>query len=359
MKKDKNTLNYRFINALIIVIIILLIYLMRGLWMGILSKIITIILPFIVGFAIAYVLYPMLKKLRSWKIPKLIAVIIIWVLVSLLIGLIIWLFIPSIMPVLFDQTSSLFNNIIKFVQDISSKFDVNLVGVKDALSNISGKLTTSLGETISSGTISIINKSINIFTNTVIALIAAIYFLYDMERIRAWIKKYLTRKNKRTFEYVKTLDKEFYHYFHGMLLYIVIQIIEYTAVYFIIGHPNYLLLGILAAVTTIIPYFGNIIANVVALITAAVINPKLFILTLIVGIIMPIIDGNLISPKIYKKTNKIPALLTIFAVFAGGILWGLWGIIICLPVTILIITTLRFYREDIRETFEEIKNRKF
>ncbi|MDD3048473.1 MAG: AI-2E family transporter [Bacilli bacterium] len=357
MKELKSNFNYKFLNVLIVVLIIFLIYLMKGLWLGVFGKIIAILTPFIIGFAIAYALYPLLKKLRKWKFPKILATILIWLFVFLFLILIVWLFIPSILPVLFDQTTSLFNNIIKFVQDLSNKFDLNLASIKDSLMTVGTKLTTSIGEYISTGTISVINKSISIISNTIIALIAAIYFLYDMENIRGNIRRYLFKKSKKTYLYVETLDKQFYQYFNGMLLYIIIQIFEYTFLYFIIGHPNYLLLGILAAVTTIIPYFGNVITNVIAIITAAVISPKLLILTLIVGIVMPTIDGNLISPKIYKKTNKIPALLTVFAVFAGGVLWGLWGIVICLPITIIIMTTLRFYRKDINEKIEEIKSR--
>ena len=70
-------------------------------------------------------------------------------------------------------------------------------------------------------------------------------------------------------------------------------------------NPNFLILGLLAAITTIIPYFGAFIVDVLALLIASVISTKLFVLTLIVVLICPQIDGYIIGPKIYGKTNII------------------------------------------------------
>ena len=134
----------------------------------------------------------------------------------------------------------------------------------------------------------------------------------------------------------------------------LIQFIEYTIVFALIGHPNYLVLSILASVTTIIPYFGGLLVNILAVIIASVISPKLLILTLIVCVVCPSIDGYIIGPKVYGKTNQLPALVNIFAVFAGGILGGFWGIVISLPITIILITTYKFFREDINNKIETI-----
>ena len=135
------------------------------------------------------------------------------------------------------------------------------------------------------------------------------------------------------------------------------QLFEYTLVFLLIGHPNYLVLGILAAFTTVIPYFGALIVDILELLIASVISTKLFILTVLVVIICPQIDGYIIGPKIYGKTNKLHPLVSIFAVFAGGILGGFWGIVLSLPVAIIIITTVKFFLPDINTKIEEIKKK--
>ena len=125
-----------------------------------------------------------------------------------------------------------------------------------------------------------------------------------------------------------------------------------------IGHPNYLILGILAAVTTIIPYFGALLVNILAVIIASVVSTKLLILTVIVCLVCPNIDGYIIGPKVYGKTNQLPALVNIFAVFAGGILGGFWGIVVSLPVAIILIATYKFFKEDINQRLVTIKEKK-
>ena len=193
--------------------------------------------------------------------------------------------------------------------------------------------------------------------NLVIVIFAAVYFLIDMEKIRKFIKSKLGGKTNRRYKYVKTLDVELGNYCIGLGENILVQLFEYTLVFFIIGHPNYLVLGILAAFTTIIPYFGALVVDILALLIASVISTKLFILTILVIVICPQLDGYVIGPKIYGKTNKLHPLVSIFAVFAGGILGGFWGIVLSLPVAIIIISTVKFFWPDINTKIVEIKKK--
>ena len=161
----------------------------------------------------------------------------------------------------------------------------------------------------------------------------------------------------RTYNYVKRIDHEVSQYFVGLEKFMIVQFFEYTIVFFLIGHPYYLLLGTLCSVTTVIPYFGGIFSNIIACVTAFFVSTKLFILTLIVAFIFPNIDGYVISPRIYGKTNNVPTLLTIFAAYAGGKLFGFIGIVIALPLTIVLLSTYRFYEDDISQKIEDVKNK--
>jgi predicted PurR-regulated permease PerM len=132
-------------------------------------------------------------------------------------------------------------------------------------------------------------------------------------------------------------------YLQGLLIFIVIQLFEYCFLFWIIGHPNWLILGILASVTTVIPYFGGLVTNIIAVILASVVSTPVFIATLAICIICPNIDGYIIGPRVYGKTNQLPALVNIFAVFAGGVIGGFWGIVLSLPVAIILIATYKFF----------------
>lgn len=351
---EKNKINYKLVNILIVILIISLLYWISDLWVGIFEKVIAILLPFILAFTLAYALYPIQKRLVNCGFPKWLSVgIIYFVLIGflVLIGVI-------VVPMFYDQIVLFLSNISAVITDISSKYELDLGIIQTSVSDISSDVIKDLGTHISSGAITILNTSISVVTNFIIVMIVSVYFLYDMSDIRKDIKKKLKHGKKRSYDYVKRLDKEVSNYLVGLLKNIVIQFFEYTIVFFLIGHPNYLILGILASVTTIIPYFGGLVVNILALVISSVISTKLFILTLIVCLICPNIDGYIISPKVYGKTNKLHPLVNIFAVFAGGILAGFWGIIISLPIAIIIIATYKFFKEDINTKLVTIKDSK-
>ena len=351
---EKNKINYKLINILIGLLIISLLYWISGLWLGIFEKIMAILFPFIIAFAIAYALNPFCKKLTNCGFPRWLAVGTIYFLIigfTVLIGII-------VVPMFYDQVVLFLSNISAVITDISSKYELDLGIIQTSLSDISSDLLKDVGSHISDGAITIVNTSISFLTNLIIILIVSVYLLFDMDKIRNYIKKKLKKGKKRIYNYVKTLDCEVNNYFSGLLKNIIIQFFEYTTIFFLIGHPNYLILGILAAVTTIIPYFGGLIINILALLIASVVSTKLFIATLIVCLICPNIDGYIISPRVYGKTNQLHPLVNIFAVFAGGILGGFWGIVISLPIAIILLATYRFFKGDINDKIEVIKERK-
>ena len=146
--------------------------------------------------------------------------------------------------------------------------------------------------------------------------------------------KYKT--NKTTLNYLKNINIEIEKYTSSFFILIIINIIEYMLIFLIIGHPNYLLLGLLAGIMSILPIVGGIITNIIAAITAFVINYKLFIRTLIGILILSILDGYIISPLVYSKSNKIHPILIIISIFIGNKLLGLIGMIVAIPILIVI-----------------------
>ncbi|MBR2997860.1 MAG: AI-2E family transporter [Bacilli bacterium] len=342
----------RLLNILMIVGIVFLLYLMRDLLGGVIVKLIAIFKPFIIGFVLAYAFYPFLKFMQK-KIPKWLGVIII---ILIVLGIIAYIII-NIIPVFTTELADLLSGLIQFIKDIDVKFGVDLSGLQDNLILAFNKISKEFTNDIAVTGGKIINASINVISNFVISLVAFIYLLVDMDKIREKVKKYFKLKSKKTYNLVKEIDTSCTAYFKGLFINVLISFIEYTLLYRVIGHPNFLLLGIIAAFSPLIPYFGGILMNIVAIITASVISPQLLVLSLIVMLIFPQIDGYLIAPKIYGKTNKVPALLTIFAVFAGGVLGGFIGIVIALPITIIIQTIYTNYDDEISKKISNLKEK--
>ena len=352
MKKDR--INFQLVNLLLVVAIICLLYLIRNLWLGIVFKIIGVLFPFILAFAIAYALYPTVKRLINVGFPKWLAVSLV---IVILVGFL-TLILVLVVPMLYDQVVLFLSNISAFITDISSKYELDLGALQTSFTDVSSDVIKTLGKYLSDGAINVVNTSISVISTLIITAIVSVYILWDMDKIRKYISLRLRRHKNRSYKYVSKLDRAVSGYFTGLGLNILIQLFEYTIIFKLIGHPNYLILGVLAAVTTIIPYFGGLIVNIIACLIASVVSMKLFILTLIVCLICPQIDGYIVSPKVYGKTNQLHPLVNIFAVFAGGYLAGFWGIVVSLPVCIIVLTTYQFFKEDISDKISVMTEKK-
>lgn len=348
-----NKINYRLVNTLLIMAIIYIIVATSNYWGGIILKIFNILLPFLLAFIFAYILNPFVKKLEEKGVRRSLALIlVILIVLGLLIGLL-WVTLPAI----YEQLVSFSKMITQVITDVSGKFDLNLGSYQIAITDTLNDLIKNLGSYISTGTIDILGKSVNFLTNAIIVFIVGIYLLIDMDKIRNFIKKTL-KPYPKPYQYLKAIDHEMGAYLHGLAIFMVIQLFEYSILFKIVGHPSWLLLGLLACVTTVIPYFGGLITNIIAVITASVVSTKLCIATLIITLIFPNIDGYIISPHIYGKTNNINPIFVIFIAGVCSSLFGIFGIMMGLPLYLIIRTTWKYFHEDIKEYIEDIKEEK-
>lgn len=349
----KNKIDYKLINIALIVVIIYLLSKTSNVLFGIFSKIWDISFPFLIAFVIAYALYPLVKFLTDKHIPKIIAIIIV---LCIVIGFL-TIFGVIVVPLLFNQLGSLFNGIISFVNEMSTNYDLDFGSLQNTLTNSFDSIISTVGNYLSTGAVNVISMSISVFSKVFIAFAASMYILADMETIRENVKNYLLKKSKKIYNYVSLLDTEMHNYLTGFVRIMIISLFEYTFAYVIIGHPNAILLGCLAMIANLIPYFGGIINNLVAAVTAFVISPALFIKTLIVFAVLSMVDGYIINPLVYGKTNEVHPLIVIMSVFVGGALFGIVGIIISLPLAIIIVSTFKYFKVDMLDKIETIKSK--
>lgn len=347
-----NKFNFKLLNILVIMLILYIGVSTVGVWGGIVLKILSILSPFLIAFAVAYAFHPFVKFLEKKGVRKNLAVAIVVILVLLFVAGILCV----TLPLVYDQLILFSRMFVEAIQDFASKFDLNLGELQGSVSNFFTKAIESIGQVISDGTIDILGKSINIITQAVVIVIASIYFLSYMDKIRSATASFLKSLKGRIFSYFKVLDKELSNYVKGMVIIMIIQVFEYSIVFRLVGHPNWLLLGVLASVTTLVPYVGGVATNIVAIITASVVSTPVFIGTIIAALILPQIDGYLITPKVYGKTNNINPLWCIFAITVGGTIGGLWGILVAVPIFIVLSSTYKFFRKDIKKGVDKVKD---
>lgn len=352
MKKER--INYQLLNLLLLMAIIYLVFKTSNYWGTFLVRIANISMPFLIAFGFAYILHPFVERLERKGVRRPLALLsVVLVVLLILVGLI-WLTVP----VVYDQLISFTKTVSQVINNFNGKFDVELGNFESTVLETLNELIKNFGNYISTGTIDILGKSVNFITNAMIIFFVSIYLLIDMKKIRAFVKKFLKRWNRKFFYYVKQLDVEIGNYLHGLSIFMVVQFIEYSILFRLVGHPDWLLLGLLACFTTVIPYFGGIITNVIAVVTATAISWKLCIATLIITLIFPNIDGYLISPHIYGKTNNVNPVLVIITMGFFSKFLGILGIVMGLPIYIILRCTWEYFDDDIKEKIQDVKGGK-
>ena len=347
----KANLNYKLVNTALIMLIISLMYQASGLWYGIFDKAFSIFLPTLIAFTFAYALYPYTQFFREKGLPKSISIIIVLIIffgIFILIG-------AFAIPLLINQLGNLFNGIITFIKEISIQYDIDFGPLQSTLTETFNDILKNSGKYISNGAISFLSTGLGFIGTFIIVLSMGIYLLVDMDKIRTFIKVSCKKKNKKTYNYIKALDISMKGYLSGFTKIMIISVFEYTIAFLIIGHPDAVLLGFIAALGNLIPYFGGIITNLIALITAFVVGPALFIRALIVFAVLSLLDSYVINPFVYGKTTELAPVVVIFAIFAGGILFGILGVIVSIPIALILVTTYKFYKDDISEKITELK----
>lgn len=348
----QNKLNYTIINLAAFMLFLYIGLSNIGLWGRIISKGVSVLSPFLIGFVFAYAFTPLVRYLVRKGIPRSIAIIIIIIGLFLLVGGILYF----TLPMLYEQISLLINTLMDVFQSFSDKFHINIGSFEIKVTDYLNDALKEIGSITSSTTVILLGNTFDFLSKFIVGFVGFVYFLVDMDKIRFSIKKVLFRKNRRFFEYLKCMDLEITNYLKGLEIFMVIQLFEYSFLFLLVGHPNWFILGLLACLTTVIPYFGGLITNLIAIVLASVVSFKLMVATTIICLIFPQLDGYLISPKVYGKTNNVNPLITIMVVSVGGTLLGLPGIVIALPCYLLIRTTYHFYQKDLKKGMDIVKD---
>ena len=347
----KSKVNYRLINITALVFLVFICLLSINIWWGIVVNCITVLLPFIIAFVFAYIFNPLVNYFVNKGFNRKLIVFIVIITLLLFLG---WLFAISL-PMFYEQSIELIKKIVMAFNTMDTKYDFNLGPIQIEITSYLNDMIKQIGKVASNSTFSIIGKSVSFFGKFIVGFVGFIYFLADMEKIKSRFAGFLKKIGKKWFNYFKLMDTEITNYLKGLETYMFIKTIEYSLLFFLIGHPNWMILGLLICVMTFVPFFGGITANIIAIVTASVVSIKLAVLTFLICIVCGLTDTYVVSPRIYGKTNKVNKLIIIMVVSVGGTVLGPVGVVAALPCFLLIRTTYNFFEKDIKKGMAVLK----
>lgn len=364
MKSFKNGAKWIYWFTLIVAIVI--VYKVLDNFTGIgewLSNLIKVIRPFLMAILVAYLLYIPCRKIEGvYRKSKLLknkarslAVATTYILVILIVVLLMNILIPMLSESITDLASNLpgyydsaiqyiedlpEDNILKndVVQDVIEKLqEIDIAQLLD-LDNLTMYIEKVIG--IASGIFSIF-----------VTVVVSIYILLE----RAEILKFVKRLNSSLFNekkcatinrYFEKGNEIFFKYISGQVLDAIVVAIIMSVALSIMNVRYALLLGFLIGLFNLIPYFGAIIAVIVAcLITIFTGGITQAIWVAVVLIVLQQIDANIINPKILKDALEISKILIIFSITVGGAYFGVLGMFLGVPVIAVIKMMLDDYIE--------------
>ena len=116
----------------------------------------------------------------------------------------------------------------------------------------------------------------------------------------------------------------------------------------IIGVPLALTLGLIAGLFSFVPNFGPILSAVPAILLAFIDSPTSALYVVILFVAVQLIESNLVTPMIERRTVELPPVLTIAPQLALTILVGAVGLILATPILAVVMVLLQtLYIQDV------------
>jgi len=187
--------------------------------------------------------------------------------------------------------------------------------------------------------IDIIGKSLTSSTDMLIGMLLTILITFFAMLYRTSFKNFLItqfssggRSNaEKMFGEIQTILQE---YLYGLLVVIIILGVLNSVGLWIIGIRYAAFWGFMAAFMAIIPYIGTTLGGtlpfIYALATTGTFWQPAAVVLLYAGI--QTLEGNFITPNVIGSSVSINPLTAILALFFGGMIWGVAGLILALPV---------------------------
>lgn len=336
-----------YTKIILILLIVLLLSLTTQVWQQPFDAVFDVFRNVMIAFGLAYITFPIKRFLTRHGIHRNIATVITLLLVAgvfTILGVL-------VVPLITDQAV----NLLKAIQtsDISWVRDNPTVNriyemIVPYIDNIA---STSLN-VISTTTQNIISASTKLLGDAIIILFLYLYMISDFEKIVEGIKKRLVYGTKR-YDFVRRLNQEYLKYLKGLVIITIIMVILYGLVFALAGHPYWATLAALSLFAEVAPIVAGVIINIIALVTAAFVSQKLFITVLIIILILPNIEGNIINPLIHRRNIKINPIVILIGIFVGNNLFGITGIILAIPTIIFYKVFKEYYGDEFKRFLVE------
>ncbi len=371
--------NIKQIRSLIAFTLLLLI----GLWkyevvLDILGFVWGIISPFILGGAIAFILnVPMNfiqknlfeknkyfqtekgKKLRD-KLENTVSLVITIFLVISILAVVIFVVVPQLgktfvtlkrnievfIPKIMADIATLFENNPQILGELNGlQLDWNQLNWDNILTTIIDFFRHGAGSVLGS-TYQAAKGIVSGMATFFIAFVFACYILLQKKKLAVQIRKVMyaylkTEQVEKILDVCSLTYKTFSSFLTGQCMEAVILGTMFFVTMGLLKFPYALLVGMLIAVTALVPIFGAFIGCAVGVFLIVMVSPVKALAFIVLFLVLQQIEGNLIYPHVVGNSVGLPSMWVLVAVTLGSSLMGIVGMLVFIPITSVIYSLLR------------------
>jgi predicted PurR-regulated permease PerM len=195
----------------------------------------------------------------------------------------------------------------------------------------------------------IIGKSVKVSSALLTGFFLTLVYTFLLLLYRSAIKKFFLVQfgpvgRPGAARYLLDIQRITQQYLYGIIIVMVILGTLNSIGLWVIGLEYAFFFGFLAAFLAIIPYVGTFIGGALPFAYALATTDEWWqpVAVVILFLIVQLIEGNFITPKVAGSSVQLNPLASIFILFVGGAIWGIVGMVLALPMLAIVKVTCRY-----------------
>jgi predicted PurR-regulated permease PerM len=319
-----------------------------------------ILMPFIAGFMVAYLFNPLVARLEKYRLQRTFSTALLIFAFFIALGGGIFVALPFLKqellklahtaPTYIKSILNYINPYVLQVQDIIKAKDF-----KNLDETISGYLANMLGWglTVVAGLFSNTLALANLISLIILTPVISFYFLRDWPRLIKTLDDLLPREQAPMIRKLSgQINNILGGYFRGQSLVCLSLALYYAIGLTIVGLDFSITIGLITGVFAFIPYFGYLIGVTAGLGVAMGQFSEWLPIWMVIGVFAggQVIESYYLLPKLVGDRIGLHPIWIIFALLAGGVLFGFSGILFAMPVAAMTGVLVRFAVKEYRKS---------
>jgi len=308
--------------------------------------------PFLAGALLAYLGDPLVDRLEAHKLRRTVAVIIVFVAILVILVLVPLILLPIIEQQLAALTAQLPKYLDWFQQTVVPAISqaLNIKGSAVDTSAIKQAIASHWREMggLASQLVAMISQSglimVAWLANVVLIPVVTFYLLRDWDVLMGKIRRLLPRRKEAVIvKLAQESDEVLGAFLRGQLVVMAALGLIYSIGLWLVGLDLAFLIGMIAGLVSFVPYLGFIVGILLAAVAAVMQFHDVYHLLFVAAVfgVGQALEGMLLTPLLVGDKIGLHPVAVIFAVMAGGQLFGFVGVLLALPVAAVIMVLLR------------------